>query len=235
MFFHFKDIRIPVLFNMRATSALAAFMTMMVSLVSARQMERIFNGKNATQGQFPYQVSWQMCFDSIGRCLHFCGGSIFNKTTIITAAHCCDRFGKPDENNNILQYWSDSIIVAGAFNLRNLQEESRSVQFRKIEDLIIHPQYRSKLFESNDICLLTLELPLEFNQYVRPIYLDKKKPVVGTKCLVSGWGDKGVSAKYVRTYSFFSYLHTFLEGENSHTRYFTQLSSMDGTHDQVKG
>ena len=161
LFFHFKEIRIPVLFNMRAASALAAFMTMMVSLVSARQMERIFNGKNATQGQFPYQVSWQMCFHYSDEliCLHFCGGSIFNQTTIITAAHCCDGFGKPDENNNTLQYWSDSIIVAGAFNLRNLQEESRSVQFRKIEDLIIHPHYRSNI-NHNDICLLTLKLPL---------------------------------------------------------------------------
>ena len=191
LFFHFKEIRIPVLFNMRAASALAAFMTMMVSLVSARQMERIFNGKNATQGQFPYQVSWQKCKHSYGDsyCFNFCGGSIFNKTTIITAAHCCEGFGKPDENNDIF-YWSDTEIVAGDFNL---VDKSGFEQVKKIKSHIIHPHYRH-LLNQNDICLLTLKSPLEFNQYVDKIDIGEKKPVVGTKCQVSGWGRMGVSA-----------------------------------------
>ena len=193
MFFHFKDIRIPVLFDMRATSALAAFITMMVSLVSARQMERIFNGKNATQGQFTYQVSWQKCKhlygDYYSDCFNFCGGSIFNKTTIITAAHCCEGFGKPDENNDIF-YWSDTVIVAGEFNL---VDKSGFEQVKKIKSHIIHPHYRH-LLNQNDICLLTLKSPLEFNQYVDKIDIGEKKPVVGTKCQVSGWGRMWVSA-----------------------------------------
>ena len=57
------------------------------SLTSARQIGgRVVNGQNATQGQFPYLVSW---WDD--RNVHFCGGSIFTETTIITAAHCCDK------------------------------------------------------------------------------------------------------------------------------------------------
>ena len=69
-------------------------MSMMVSLVSAKQMNRIINGKNATQGQFPYQVSWGFdyfeSFEYIKLRVNFCGGSIIDKTTIITAAHCCE-------------------------------------------------------------------------------------------------------------------------------------------------
>ena len=187
LFFHFKEIRIPVLFNMRAASALAAFMTMMVSLVSARQMERIFNGKNATQGQFPYQVSWLKCKHSYGDyggyynsyCFNFCGGSIFNKTTIITAGHCCyDKWYLQNELEN-------SKIVAGDINL---QSESGLKQVRKIKSHIIYPHYDTMGHNVNDICLLTLESPLDFNKYVNSINLDRNKPVVGSKCQVSGWG-----------------------------------------------
>ena len=178
--------------------AIAAFMTVMVSLISARQMERIINGKNATQGQFPYQVSWQNCIDSIEMCLHFCGGSIFNETTIITAAHCCDSFGKPDEYNNIY-HWSDSIIVAGVTNLQS-KYESSFIQYKMIKSLAIHPFYRSINYQYNDICLLTLKSSLVFNQFVQPIDIDKKKPVAGTKCQLSGWGRQGVSKILVNSF-----------------------------------
>ena len=81
----------------------AVFMSMMVSLVSARQMNRIINGKNATQGQFPYQVSWGFdyfeSFEYIKLRVNFCGGSIIDKTTIITAAHCCESIETPKFTN----------------------------------------------------------------------------------------------------------------------------------------
>ena len=48
--------------------------------------DRIVNGEDAEQGQFPHQVLWT--YD--GRVM--CGGSIYNKSTIITAAHCCYLF-----------------------------------------------------------------------------------------------------------------------------------------------
>ena len=166
----------------------------LVSLGYANQLHRIVNGKYATPGQFPHTVSW--CYYDLdwvsvypNRCIHFCGGSILNTTTIITAAHCCEGFGKPDENNDIF-YWSDTVIVAGDFNL---VDKSGFEQVKKIKSHIIHPHYRH-LLNQNDICLLTLKSPLEFNQYVDKIDIGEKKPVVGTKCQVSGWGRMWVSA-----------------------------------------
>ena len=165
----------------------AVFMSMMVSLVSAKQMNRIINGKNATQGQFPYQVSWQKCkhiiADFSSKCFNFCGGSIFNENTIITAAHCCDSIGKPNKNNNIY-YWSDTKIIAGD---SNLADESGLEQVRKIKSHTIHPHY-TRIPIQNDMCLLTLESPLKFDKYVGHISLDNQKPKVGNKCQVSGWG-----------------------------------------------
>ena len=168
----------------------AVFMSMMVSLVSARQMNRIINGKNATQGQFPYQVSWGFdyfeSFEYIKLRVNFCGGSIIDKTTIITAAHCCESIETPKFTNFYNQPidWSRTEIVAGEINL---QETSGLEQVRKIKSHIIHPLYRLAT-KQNDICLLTLESPLRFDKYVGQIDVDNKKPEVGNNCEVSGWG-----------------------------------------------
>ena len=160
------------------------------SLVSARQIgDRIVNGQDATQGQFPYQVSW--CFDNDVYCFNLCGGSIFTETTIITAAHCCDAIGKPEftnQDNEIID-WSDTKIVAGELELLF---DSGLEQVRKIKSHIMHPDYDTDTLQ-NDICLLTLDSPLELNENVNRIFLDVKDPVVDTTCQVSGWGDRGVS------------------------------------------
>ena len=169
----------------------------LVSLVSARQIHnKIVNGKNATQGQFPYQVSW--CSDKLADdiyCFNFCGGSIFTEKTIITAAHCCEGIGP---NGAIGLEWEDTKIVAGELHLL---EESGFEQVRKIKSHIKHPDYNPSTLK-NDICLLTLDSPLVLNENVKRIYLDVKDPVVDATCQVSGWGDQNVSIQ----------LHNFTEG-----------------------
>ena len=154
----------------------------LAALVSARQVgERIVNGQNATQGQFPYQVSWLADNDE-----HICGGSIFTETTIITAAHCCeiDDWGK----------WPfiHTKIVAGGLSL---QVPLEFEQITYVKSHIIHPEYNSLTFPhyQHDICLLSLYSPLQLIGNVSKIFLDEEDPVVDTKCLVSGWGALTVS------------------------------------------
>ena len=175
------------------------------SLVSARQIgDRIVNGQDATQGQFPYQVSW--CFDNDVYCFNFCGGSIFTETTIITAAHCCDAIGKPEftnQDNEIID-WSDTKIVAGELELLF---DSGLEQVRKIKSHIMHPDYNNNDTLQNDICLLTLDSPLELNENVNRIFLDVKDPVVDTTCQVSGWGDLVVSIQRTLHNSLYIFEH----------------------------
>ena len=144
------------------------------------------------------QVSWcqEDEFDS-SICHVFCGGSIYNERTIITAAHCCDAVGP---NNDI--DWEDTKIVAGELHLL---EESGFEQVRKIKSHIKHPDYNPSTLK-NDICLLTLDSPLDLNENVKRIYLDVKDPVVDATCQVSGWGDQNVSIQ----------LHNFTEGFRQH-------------------
>ena len=51
----------------------------------------IVNGVESTPNSIPFQVSLQV--SSGGGWFHFCGGSIYNEKTIITAGHCIGYAG----------------------------------------------------------------------------------------------------------------------------------------------
>ena len=53
-----------------------------------RGLNRIVGGQDAKPGQFPYQISFQD--NEYGLHFHFCGGSIYSETVIITAGHCVE-------------------------------------------------------------------------------------------------------------------------------------------------
>ena len=110
---------------------------------------KIMGGQDAKQGQFPYQVSWCIEDSPYPCCKHYCGGSIYDENTIITAAHCCDMFNFYPLNN--------TKIVAGELDLVT---SSGFEQVRRIKDFLMHPDFDYWNI-NNDICLLTLESPLE--------------------------------------------------------------------------
>ena len=72
---------------------------------------KIVNGEDAVLGQFPYQVLWAY----EGNVL--CGGSIYNKSTIITAAHCCKVFEEGEQAEGLLELTS---IMAGFINITDI-------------------------------------------------------------------------------------------------------------------
>ena len=50
---------------------------------------RIVGGKNASEGEFPWQVSIALKKLS-GSISHTCGGSIISKNTVLTAGYCVE-------------------------------------------------------------------------------------------------------------------------------------------------
>ena len=137
--------------------------------------KRIVNGEDAVLGQFPYQVLWAM--ESDGDFYVNCGGSIYNKSTIITAGHCCVHFDHYP--------LSKTKIIAGQIKV----SESYG-QFIEIDSYLIHPDYDQENKDNNwnDVCLLTLKTDLEYNDNVKCIKLNDRSLEPGTKCIVSGWG-----------------------------------------------
>ena len=104
----------------------------------------IINGTVVPETKYPFLVFLEM-FGSM-----FCGGSIFNEWTIITAAHCISS--SPDLNKF-------TNVVAGVVDRRNF---SVSRQERRVKTATIHPDYDRKTY-SNDIAVLFLEEGLKFN------------------------------------------------------------------------
>ncbi|XP_076048101.1 trypsin-1-like [Oratosquilla oratoria] len=135
-------------------------------------LNKIVGGHEAGVGEFPYQISFQDV--SWGSVFHFCGASIYNEHTIITAGHCV--YEKDYTNPKHLQ------ITAGE---HNLDVHEGHEQVRKVTRIILHQHYDS-FSMYNDIALLEIESPLSFNEYVNSIPLETSE--ASGDCEVTGWG-----------------------------------------------
>ncbi|KAG4068158.1 hypothetical protein HA402_001583 [Bradysia odoriphaga] len=126
--------------------------------------DRIFGGNRALSGQFPHQVSLRH------HNKHFCGGSIISRLKVLTAAHCI--FG---------QLKTLTFAVVGTNVL-----DSGGVSYQVL-DSVYHPFYNLKT-TSNDVGVMTLAEPIQYNQYVQPISLATSSPSPGETLTLSGWG-----------------------------------------------
>merc|ERR1719431_944465 len=77
-------------------------------------------------------------------------------------------------------------FLAGGIELNNFEQEE---QTRNLIKIIGHPNYDSNTI-SNDVCLLHLQEPLTFNDWVQPLPLPAQgqETEAGTSCTVTGWG-----------------------------------------------
>ena len=125
----------------------------------------IVNGTESAPEARPYQVSLQ----SGGE--HYCGGTIVDATTIITAAHCLEG-----------ETAAGTQIRAGVTDLNS--NDGQTVQ---VASIISHPSYANNGLA--DIAVLKLATPLELGNGVTAIPLATEAEVAGaTTGTVSGWG-----------------------------------------------
>ena len=174
--------------------------------------KRIVNGEDAVLGQFPYQVLWAM--ESNGAFYVNCGGSIYNKSTIITAGHCCVHFDHyPLSKTKII---AGQIEVSGSYG-----------QVIEIDSYLIHPDYDQENTNNNwnDVCLLTLKTDLEYNDNVKCIKLNDRSLEPGTKCIVSGWGNIRWGAIAV-SFGFLMLIHLVISMYVFNFEYFGALNQI---------
>jgi len=132
---------------------------------------QIVGGFEAYANEFPFLISLQMKY-AYGY-YHVCGGSIYNKRFIITAAHCVSGASASSLN-----------VVAGEHDLSSVSNNEQVVNVRRIN---IHPHYDVSISD-NDIAILELETPLTFNHRVGPITMGTNDLAPGTPVTVAGWG-----------------------------------------------
>jgi len=133
-----------------------------------RGWERIVGGEEATPHEFPWIVDMR-------RGGHYCAGSILNEEWVMTAAHCST--GAPSAYE----------LVAGD---HHIGQTEGTEQRRQVTRIIRHPRYGNTPIQyENDIALMKVDSPFQFNQYVQPANIpDMSFDPVGTTIVVAGWG-----------------------------------------------
>lgn len=121
------------------------------TLVTEAADTRIYGGRPAEQGAWPWQVSLHTAEDvgndQRSRILsQFCGGSLIARQWVLTAAHCVEDFdGNISSPREILVRSGDVALFEG--------------DFRSISAVIPHPDY-NPVRTDNDIALLKLAEPI---------------------------------------------------------------------------
>ncbi|XP_063227574.1 trypsin II-P29-like [Bacillus rossius redtenbacheri] len=132
----------------------------------------IIGGRNAKEGEFPYQISLQRKYYFGGGSYHWCGGAVIDKTHILTAAHCTT--GIPLE---------EFLVFPGILNL----SETNYYPNYTLSAIYRHEDYNSSDY-FNDIAILKLQRELVYSSDVQPIALRSDSVRAGTYCDVTGWG-----------------------------------------------
>merc|ERR1712098_944210 len=133
--------------------------------------ERIVGGEEAVPHSIPWQVSLRRKSDNF----HFCGGSLLDPTTVITAAHCTE----------IWDSTSEVMVVAGE---HNKVVDDGTEQTADVAQLIVHENYGVGHAYENDIALWLLSTPFEMNDAVQGVTLPQFQQESVGSCNVSGWG-----------------------------------------------
>ncbi|KAA0194800.1 hypothetical protein HAZT_HAZT009332 [Hyalella azteca] len=160
-----------LLFSLLVASAVAAPSTLPRF---RRGHSRIVGGQDASPGQFPYQLSLQDT--TFGTFSPFCGAIVYTPDTMICAAHCVDG-----EN---VTHPQNLRIVAGELTF-NVDEGTE--QARDLVSIVKHAGFNYHTVE-NDISLLKVSPPLDFNEYVSGVTLPAQYQNFDGDAVVSGWG-----------------------------------------------
>ncbi|XP_065121905.1 ovochymase-1 isoform X3 [Paramisgurnus dabryanus] len=137
--------------------------------VEDEKENRIIGGQEAWAHSWPWQVSLDYSD------MQACGGAILDLQWVITAGHCFRRYKKAS-------LWT---AVVGRHNLENANESCH--QSVGVEKIITHENFNQKTNE-NDVALLKLQSPLQFNECVRPVAIWNSDVLSQEMCTVTGWG-----------------------------------------------
>lgn len=150
---------------------------------------KIVGGQPSRPGQFPWQVSLQASWIANPYHAHFCGGTVYSDTWIVTAAHCVADTAP-----------RDVAVVAGTNVL------GPGVTRHNIARIIVHAGYNAATSD-NDIALLELRKPIKLSENVKAIPLanpESESTLVkkDTPLVVTGWGATQQGGQTVRDLRF---------------------------------
>ncbi|KAH6692220.1 extracellular trypsin protease [Plectosphaerella plurivora] len=130
---------------------------------------KIVGGNAAEAGEFPFIVSLQR------RGNHFCGGTLLNENTVLTAAHCSSA------NAASVSVRAGS-LVSGIFHSGGILSEVSSIE--------IHPQFDIKRPFDSDVAIWKLSTPIPKSQNIgyATLAAADSDPTARTLMTAAGWG-----------------------------------------------
>ncbi|XP_055910850.1 uncharacterized protein LOC129945216 [Eupeodes corollae] len=150
-------------------------------VVGAKEESRITNGQIAEPKQFPYQAGLLLHLEKGSA---WCGGTLISNQWVLTAAHCTDSIVSVD-------------VHLGMFDRLNRYEEGQKVIRVARANIIVHEHWNPSSVQ-NDISLIRLPYPVEFNEYIQaaqlPRLIGTPSNYVGVNSIASGWGRTSDSA-----------------------------------------
>lgn len=119
---------------------------------------------------------------------HFCGGTLIDRNSVLTAAHCVDFIGKKTTNSTL--GYGDVRLDVGVTVLNSDQGKRRKID--RLWHIRIHPDYNGGRNNKYDVAVIRLNKPVNG---IGPIALASPKSgnnlegPPGTPATVAGWGD----------------------------------------------
>lgn len=133
-----------------------------------------------------YSEKTNDCGEHRSPCKTYCGGTLISRYYVLTAAHCVTA-----------EQPSDIELVAG-MHRRSSFDEMNTRQSRIVRSIHLHPNFDKKEL-TDDIALLRVDLPFEFNTYVQPACLSNIDPQPNDLVTILGWGAESLETAIVDT------------------------------------
>jgi secreted trypsin-like serine protease len=150
---------------------------------------QVVGGKPVPNGKYPFMTSIQA--DTSNRPPykeHFCGGTLIDKDSVLTAAHCAVFIGRKTHEGTL--GYRDVRLDVGVTVLNSDQGQRRRID--RLSDIHVHPDYDGERNYKFDVAVIQLARPvnnIELTALAQPSSGDGLE-TPPDDAIVAGWGDK---------------------------------------------
>lgn len=147
---------------------------------------QVVGGTAVPDGKYPFMTSIQA--DTSSRPAykeHFCGGTLIDEDSVLTAAHCVEFIGRKTDRNSLS--FKDVRLVVGTTVLSSDQGEARGIA--TFSDIHIDPRFDPET-GAHDDAVIQLDSPVTATTPIKLASAASKDRLErpGSKPTVTGWG-----------------------------------------------
>ena len=166
-----------------ATMAVALLLACAAALAAEAQdyEAQVVGGTAVPNGKFPFMASLQKKEnDTPPAKEHFCGGTLIDRNSVLTAAHCAVYIKREMPARKLR-------VVVGLTVLNSDQGQARGI--RSLANIAIHPRYDGGGSYAFDAAVIELDRPVSINPIKLATADHNRLEKPGRKARIAGWGN----------------------------------------------